>query len=62
MEFALGAFVMIGIFVFYCDVTDSWNNLFRWTKIGRRMLFSGPSSGSTATTSRCGSALASWPG
>ena len=36
MELVLGALVMIGIFVLWCDVTDSWNNLFRWTKIGRR--------------------------
>jgi hypothetical protein len=36
LELVLVALVMIGIFVFCCDVTDSWNNLFRWAKIGRR--------------------------
>jgi hypothetical protein len=36
MVFGLGALVAIGIFVFLCDVTDSWNNVFRWTKTRRR--------------------------
>jgi hypothetical protein len=26
----LGVLVAIGVFVFWCDVTDSWNNVFRW--------------------------------
>jgi len=25
----LGALVVIGVFVFWCDVTGSWNNLFQ---------------------------------
>jgi hypothetical protein len=25
----LGALVVIGIFVFWCDVTDAWNNVLR---------------------------------
>ena len=29
----LGTLVAIGVFVFWCDVTDSWNNVFRWAKI-----------------------------
>jgi hypothetical protein len=29
MELVLGALVLIGIFVFCCDVTDSWNNVER---------------------------------
>ena len=28
VEIVLGALVVIGIFVFWCDVTDSWNNVF----------------------------------
>ena len=28
----LGILVAIGVFVFWCDVTDSWNNVFRWAK------------------------------
>jgi hypothetical protein len=24
----LGALVVIGLFVFWCDATDSWNNVF----------------------------------
>jgi hypothetical protein len=28
LEIVLGAFVMIGVFVFWCDVTDSWNRRF----------------------------------
>jgi hypothetical protein len=28
LEIVLGAFVMIGVFVFWCDVTDSWNRVF----------------------------------
>jgi hypothetical protein len=27
-EIVLGALVVIGIFVFWCDVTDAWNNVF----------------------------------
>jgi len=27
----LGAFVVIGVFVFWCHVTDSWNKVFRRT-------------------------------
>ena len=30
-----GAFVMIGVFVFWCDVTDSWNNVFLWNKTAK---------------------------
>jgi hypothetical protein len=26
LEIVLGALVVIGVFVFWCDVTDSWNN------------------------------------
>ena len=37
MVLVLGAtLVAIGIFVFWCDVTDSWHNVFRWTKTRRR--------------------------
>jgi len=36
MEFVLGALVVIGVFVFWCDLTDSWNNLFRWKKTRKR--------------------------
>jgi hypothetical protein len=32
-EIVLGALVVIGIFVFWCDVTDAWNNVFRRNKI-----------------------------
>jgi hypothetical protein len=28
LEIVLGALVVIGLFVFSCDVTDSWNNVF----------------------------------
>jgi hypothetical protein len=28
----LGILVAIGVFVFWCDVTDSWNNVFRWPR------------------------------
>jgi hypothetical protein len=28
LEIVLGSFVMIGVFVFWCDVTDSWNCVF----------------------------------
>ena len=28
VEIVLGALVVIGVFVFWCDVTDSWNNVF----------------------------------
>jgi hypothetical protein len=27
--FALGAILVIGVFVFWCDVTDSWKNVSR---------------------------------
>jgi hypothetical protein len=27
LEIVLGALVLIGVFVFWCDVTDSWNIL-----------------------------------
>jgi hypothetical protein len=37
MVFVVGALVAIGIFVFWCDVTDSWNNVFRWTKIQKTL-------------------------
>jgi len=26
-EIVLGLFVLIGVFVFWCDVTDSWNKV-----------------------------------
>jgi hypothetical protein len=29
LEIILGAFVTIGVFVFWCDVTDSWNDVSR---------------------------------
>ena len=29
LEIVLGVLVLIGFFVFWCDVTDSWNNVFR---------------------------------
>jgi hypothetical protein len=32
VEIILGAFVVLGVFVFWCDVTGSWNNVFRWYK------------------------------
>jgi hypothetical protein len=28
VEIVLGALVVIGVFVFWSDVTDSWNNVF----------------------------------
>jgi hypothetical protein len=28
-EIVLGVLVMIGVFVFWCDVTNSWNNMIR---------------------------------
>ena len=31
-EIVLGALVVIGIFVFWCDVTDAWNNVFGRSK------------------------------
>jgi hypothetical protein len=31
----LGALVVIGVFVFWCDVTDSWNDVFLWNKTGK---------------------------
>ena len=33
LEIVLGALVLIGVFVFWCDVTDSWNNVFLWNNI-----------------------------
>jgi hypothetical protein len=41
LEIILGALVAIGIFVFWCDVTDAWNNVFRRNK-GRRTLIRTP--------------------
>jgi len=42
VEIILGAFVVIGVFVFWCDVTDSWNNVFRrykdWETLVRALL------------------------
>ena len=35
VEIVLGALVVIGVFVFWCDVTDSWNNVFLWNKTGK---------------------------
>jgi hypothetical protein len=35
LEIVLGALVVIGVFVFWCDVTDSWNNVFLWNKTGK---------------------------
>ena len=32
VEMVLGALVVIGVFVIWCDVTDSWNNVFLWNK------------------------------
>jgi hypothetical protein len=29
MAVVLGALVLIGAFVFWCDLTDSWSNVFR---------------------------------
>ena len=29
LEIVLGALVVIGLVVFWCDVTDSWNDVFR---------------------------------
>jgi hypothetical protein len=34
LEIVLGALVLIGVFVFWCDVTDSWNNVLK--KTGKR--------------------------
>jgi hypothetical protein len=28
-EIVLGVLVMIGVFVFWCDVTGAWDNVFR---------------------------------
>ena len=28
----LAILVAIGVFVFWCDVTNLWNNVFRWAK------------------------------
>jgi hypothetical protein len=42
LEFVLGALVVIGVFVFWCDVTNSWNNVFPrnkdWKKLIRALL------------------------
>jgi hypothetical protein len=35
VEIVLGALVVIGVFVFWCDVTDSWNNVFLWNKTAK---------------------------
>ena len=35
VEIVLGALVVIGVLVFWCDVTVSWNNVFRWNKTGK---------------------------
>jgi hypothetical protein len=37
VEIVLGALVVIGVFVFWCDVTDSWNNVFLWNKTGKSL-------------------------
>jgi hypothetical protein len=37
-EIVLGAFVVIGIFVFWCDVTDAWNNVFRRNKYWKTLI------------------------
>jgi uncharacterized membrane protein YphA (DoxX/SURF4 family) len=34
LEIVLGALVLIGVFVFWCDVTDSWNKVLN--KTGKR--------------------------
>jgi len=34
VEIVLGALVVIGVFIFWCDVMDSWNNVFRWNQSG----------------------------
>jgi hypothetical protein len=36
VEIVLGALVVIGVFVFWCDVTDSWNNVFLRNKTRKR--------------------------
>ena len=34
LDIVLGAFVVaFGIFVFWCDVTDSWKNVFRRVRV-----------------------------
>jgi len=35
LEIVLGVLVVIGVFVFWCDVMDSWNNVFLWNKTGK---------------------------
>ena len=37
-EIVLGALVVIGIFVFWCDVTDAWNNVFRRNKYWKTLI------------------------
>ena len=32
VEIVLGALVVIGVFVFWCDVTDSWNDVLSRSK------------------------------
>jgi len=32
LEIVLGALVLIGVFVFWCDVTDSWNEVLKKTR------------------------------
>jgi hypothetical protein len=34
LEIVLGVLVVIGVFVFWCDVTDSWNKVLN--KTGKR--------------------------
>ena len=34
LEIVLGALVLIGVFVFWCDVTDSWDKVLK--KTGKR--------------------------
>jgi len=34
LEIVLGALLLIGVFVFWCDVTDSWNKVLN--KTGKR--------------------------
>jgi hypothetical protein len=34
LQIVLGALVLIGVFVFWCDVTDSWNKVLK--KTGKR--------------------------
>ncbi len=42
VEIILGAFVVMGVFVFWCDVTGSWNSVLRrykdWETLIRALL------------------------